>query len=209
MAAPLAWWSPEAGFAGGLSWTDVDGGRVCLVGVAGQSERNAARQAIRQAVRAALRILFGVEAEAIGMHAVSGQAPYAVVRTGIDHAAERRVALAFSHDEALSVAAIGLDTLVGIDLMRIVEIPDWEALARDYLGPAVASALAAHAPDVRPAALARAWSEREARLKCLGWPIGEWKPDEETALQACRCLPLDLPDGYIATLAMMEHGPLH
>lgn len=194
----LAWWSPEGGFASAPAWSALPAGSVCLVGVAGQSERNAARQAIRQAVRAALYTLFGVEAGAIGMHAVSGQAPYATVRDG---AAERRVALAFSHDEALSVAAIGLDGLVGIDVMRISDIPDWQALARDYLGQQVADALAALAPAQRPAALARAWSEREARLKCLGWPIGEWQAGEEAGLQGCHCLPLALPDGYVGTLA--------
>jgi 4'-phosphopantetheinyl transferase len=197
-ALPLAWWSLAAGFAGGPAWREAAGTRVCLVGVAGQSERNAARQAIRQAVRCALRPLFGVEADAIGMHAVSGQAPYAMVRLGAE---ARRVALAFSHDEAMSVAAIGLDGLVGIDVMRIVEAPDWQAVARDYLGPQVADALAALAPGARPCAFARAWSEREARLKCLGWPIGEWRAGEENELHTCRCLPLALPDGYVGTLA--------
>ena len=196
-----AWWSPEAGFSTSLSWTGLPAGRICLVGVAGQSERFAARQAIRQAVRAALCTLFGVEPDAIGMHAVSGQAPYAMILGGA-HGAGQRVALAFSHDEALSVAAIGPDCAVGIDLMRIVEIPDWQALARDYLGAIVADELVSATPDARPAALARAWSEREARLKCLGRPLGEWQLDEEAALQACTCLPLALPDGYIATLAL-------
>lgn len=199
---PLAWWSPGAGFAATPSWLDADAGahRACLVGVAGPGERNAARQAIRQAVRSALPALFGVDAAAIGMHAVSGQAPYAMVRSGA-HGDERRVALAFSHDEALSVAAIGFDDLVGIDVMRIVDIPDWQALAHDYLGAAVASALAAQAPAERAVALARAWSEREARLKCLGWPIGEWQAGEDAVLEACPCLPLALPDGYLGTLA--------
>ena len=203
MAPAPAWFSLDGGFSALPSWLDLPvagapGHRVCLVGVAGQTERNAARQAIRQAVRAALPALFGVEPGAVGMHAVSGQAPYAMVGLGAD---ARRVALAFSHDEALSLAAIGLDGPVGIDVMRIVEIPDWQALARDYLGPQAADALAAQAPETRPAALARAWSEREARLKCLGRPIGEWQAGEESLLQACRCLSLALPDGYVGTLA--------
>ena len=203
MAPAPVWWSPGAGFAAAPIWTEVADSHVCLVGVAGQSERNAARQAIRQAVRAALPVLFGLKPGAVGMHAVSGQAPYAMVRTA---SGERRVALAFSHDEALSLAAIGLDGQVGIDVMRIVEIPDWQALARDYLGPGVAQALAAHGPAERPAALARAWSEREARLKCLGLGIGEWQAGEDADLQACLALPLALPDGYIGTLALAAPG---
>jgi 4'-phosphopantetheinyl transferase len=205
MAPAPVWWSPDAGFAAAPSWVELDDHHVCLVGVAGQRERNAARQAIRQAVRAALAVLFGVAPGAVGMHAVSGSglAPYATVH-GKD--GERRVALAFSHDEALSLAAIGLDGPVGIDVMRIVEIPDWQALARDYLGPGAAQALAAHAPADRPAALARAWSEREARLKCLGLGLGEWQDGEQDALNACRTLPLALPDGYIGTLALAAAG---
>lgn len=201
------WWSSGAGFAIGPSWTELPDGAVCLVGVAGQTERNAARQAIRQAVRAALPGLFGVDAGAIGMHAVSGQAPYAVVRTGAADSSGRRIALAFSHDEALSVAAIGLDGLVGIDVMRVVDIPDWQALARDYLGPSVAGTLAGLSPDERPDALARAWSEREARLKCLGRPIGEWQAGEDAALQRCRCVPLALPGDYIGVLALGPADP--
>jgi 4'-phosphopantetheinyl transferase len=205
MAPAPVWWSPDAGFAAAPSWVVLEGHDVCLVGVAGRSERHAARQAIRQAVRAALPVLFGVGPGAVGMHAVSGSglAPYATVRTG---EGERRVALAFSHDEALSLAAIGLDGLVGIDVMRIVEIPDWQALARDYLGPSVAQALAAHTPAERPAALARAWSEREARLKCLGLGVKEWQDGEDASLQACTCLPLALPDAYIGTLAVAAAG---
>jgi 4'-phosphopantetheinyl transferase len=210
MRAPApAWYAVDAGFSAVPAWLDLPAAgvpdhRVCLVGVAGQTERNAARQAIRQAVRAALPALFGVAPGAVGMHAVSGQAPYAMVGLGAD---ARRVALAFSHDEALSLAAIDLDGPVGIDVMRIVEIPDWQALARDYLGPGQASALAAQASAERPAALARAWSEREARLKCLGRPIGEWQAGEEAALQACRCCALALPDGYVGTLAIARPGP--
>jgi len=223
MTAPApAWWSPEAGFAFAPAWTGPDAGpaakaqarpapRVCVVGVAGQVERNAARQAIRQAVRAALCTLFGVDAGAIGLHAVSAQAPYAVVRTGAaddTHAgadtAGRRVALAFSHDEALSIAAIGLDCAVGVDVMRIVDIPEWQALARDYLGPDAADTLAGLNAGERPVALARAWSEREARLKCLGRPLGEWRADDEAGLEACRCLALALPDGYVGCLAVAD-----
>ena len=205
MAPALAWWSPDAGFEAAPVWLELAGSHVALVGVAGQRERNAARQAVRQAVRAALPGLFGVAPGAIGLHAVSGSglAPYATVH---GKEGERRAALAFSHDEALSVAAVGRDGLVGIDVMRIVEIPDWQALARDYLGPDVARALAARAGADRPAALARAWSEREARLKCLGLGIGEWRDGEDADLQACRCLPLALPDGYIGTLALAAAG---
>jgi 4'-phosphopantetheinyl transferase len=56
------------------------------------------------------------------------------------------------------------------------------------------------APADRPVAFARAWSEHEARLKCLGIDMGEW--DDNPLLAACRVAPLDLPAGLVGTLAL-------
>jgi 4'-phosphopantetheinyl transferase len=112
------------------------------------------------------------------------------------------VALAISHDGDLSVAAFAATGAVGIDVSRIVPVPDWEAVARDYLGPEAVAALAALPDHARDAAFAHAWSEHEARLKCLGLQLEEWRPDLVPALQACRCLPLALPDAYAGCLAL-------
>jgi 4'-phosphopantetheinyl transferase len=224
--ATLAWWTPDGGFAGArdplsspaLASAGAAQG-VCLVGLAGQGEREAARLGIRQALRAALGGLLGVDPASITLPAACGEAPYALVpagsvsgssgRSGSDDgsgsasgAPTRHVALAISHDGTLSVAAIGLHAAVGIDVMRIADIPDWEALARDYLGPQAARRLGALAPAQRPQALAQAWSEREARLKCLGLALAEWRPEEPAMLAACTCLPLALPEGYVGCLAM-------
>jgi 4'-phosphopantetheinyl transferase len=91
---------------------------------------------------------------------------------------------------------------VGIDVMQITDVPDWEAVARDYLGPACAAALARVPAPARAAAFARAWSEREARLKCLGRQLAEWRADDDAHLATCRCLALAVPDGYVGTLAL-------
>lgn len=212
-AAPglsLAWWTADGGFARALEPVPSQHlPQIWLVGVAGQAEREAARQDIRLALRAALAVLLGADPAAIDLPAAPGEAPYAMIRAAaLPHAAAgrmapRRIALAISHDEALSVAAISLAGAVGIDVMRIADIPDWEALARDYLGPAAAQTLAGLDAGARPAALARGWSEREARLKCLGLGLGEWRVDEAPTLAHCRCLPLALPDGYVGTLAIV------
>jgi 4'-phosphopantetheinyl transferase len=66
----------------------------------------------------------------------------------------------------------------------------------------VAAALAALPPDERAAAFARAWSEREARLKYLGRELVEWSADGDRELAACRCLALALPEGYAGVLAL-------
>jgi len=199
-----AWWSADDGFAPALTpVSSRDLPPVWLVGVAGQAEREAARRDIRQALRAALAALLGVDPATIDLPAAPGAAPYASIRDATSPGtAARRIALAISHDEALSVAAISQEGAVGIDVMRIADIPDWEALAHDYLGPDAVRTLADLDASARPAALARGWSEREARLKCVGLGLGEWRADEVAALAHCTCLPLALPDGYVGYLAV-------
>jgi 4'-phosphopantetheinyl transferase len=203
-----AWWTADGGFAPDLEpVSSSELPQVWLVGVAGQSEREAARRAIRSAVRAALAALLGIDPAAVDLPAAgsaAGTAPYALVHdAAAPRTAPRRIALAISHDEALSVAAIGLAGAVGIDVMCIADIPDWEALARDYLGPDAARTLAALDPSARPVALAQGWSEREARLKCVGLGLGEWRADEAAALAHCICRPLALPAGYVGYLAVV------
>lgn len=195
MATPVRWWTAAGGFDRDAGWP-VDGAAV--VGVAGQAGREAARAAIRAALQAALAQACGVAADAVVLHAPpgGGEAPSAVV------GGTRRAAAAISHDGDLSLAAFRFDGPVGIDAMQVVPVPDWQAVARDYLGPATAAVLAALPDGERDAAFARAWSEREARLKCLGWPLREWDAGDEAALQACTCVPLAVPAGYVATLAL-------
>jgi 4'-phosphopantetheinyl transferase len=172
---------------------------VTVIGITGQADRDRARRAIRAAILAELGRLSGLPPGRIVLHADPGEAPYALLG-----APERRRCawLAISHDGELSLAAISLHGAVGIDVTRIVDIPDWQPVARDYLGPGLAAALTPLAPPARAAAFARAWSEREARLKCLGWPLAEWNPEAEPVLQACRCAALALPEGYVGALAL-------
>jgi 4'-phosphopantetheinyl transferase len=172
---------------------------MVVIGLQDQADRDRAREAIRQAIVAELAALTGLPPQRIALHTPSAHAPYALL--GMP-AGQRRVELAISHDGALSVAAISLNGAVGIDVTLVMDIPDWEAVARDYLGPDVAAALAALPAPARAAALARAWSEREARLKCLGRELVEWSADGDRALDACRCLPLVLPEGYAGALAL-------
>jgi len=206
-AVSVLWWRAELAplFAPAFAPASVAGQAapsVGVIGVRGQPERETARRTIRAALQAALRTALagrGDAATRVVLHAAPGEAPFAIADDG---GAERRIALAISHDGELSVATFAFDGAVGIDVMHIVPVPDWEAVARDYLGPAVTRLLAGLPADERDAAFARAWSEREARLKCLGLPLDEWHAGGEAALQACRCLPLDLPAGYVGSLVL-------
>ena len=172
---------------------------MIVIGIQGQEEREAARHAIREAIVAELAQFTKLPRERIALHTPEGQVPYALLDTP---EGQRRAHLAISHDGALSLAAISLQGPVGIDVTLVMDIPDWEAVARDYLGPAVTADLAALPTDARAQAFARAWSEREARLKYLGRELVEWSEDGDRPLAACRCLPLALPEGYAGVLAL-------
>jgi len=176
---------------------------VRVVGVAGETNRAAARRAIRAVLRDALAAWSGLRPERIALHAEPGHAPYALLdRSTEGGGGVQRLALGISHDNGLSVAAWNRDGAIGIDLMRIAHVPDWQAVSRDYLGPAAATALAALPPLARAAAFARAWSAHEARLKCLGLGLTEWNDGLARRLAACRCRALDLPDDYVGHVAM-------
>jgi len=172
---------------------------LALLGVRGQSARETARLRIRVALTAALAVHFGVDAGRIALHSPQGVAPWAIA--ALD-AGDQRVALSISHDGDISVAAYSFSGAVGIDVMSISPVPDWRAVARDYLGPVTACKLATRPDDERDAAFAHAWSEHEARLKCLGLPLSEWCDERAVVLQACRCFPLVLPDGFVGYVAL-------
>ena len=190
-AVPVRWWA-----GGAFSAPPPDTAAVHVVGVRGMPDRATARRTIRTALLAALADALAQPAARIRLGGAPGEAPYALVDDG------RRIDLAISHDGDVSVAALRVDGDVGIDVMRVADVPDWHAVARDYLGPACAAALAGVPAPARAAAFARAWSEREARLKCRGLALAEWRADLDVELAACRCLPLVVPDGYVATLAL-------
>jgi 4'-phosphopantetheinyl transferase len=192
---PVRWWA-DGRFA--VPATDAD---VHVVGVRGMPDRATARRTIRTALLAGLVDALALPAARIRLGGEPGEAPYALVGDG-RRSDGRRIDLAISHDGDVSVAAVRLDGDVGIDVMRVEDVPDWLAVAQDYLGPACAAVLAGVPAPARAAAFARAWSEREARLKCRGLALAEWREDLDAELAGCRCLPLAVPDGYVATLAL-------
>ena len=194
-ALPVRWWADDR-------FVDAPAaGMVHVVGVRSQPDRATARRTIRTALVAALAQATGLPSERIALCGAPGEAPYALLDDG-RRSDGRRILLSISHDGDVSVAALRLDGgFVGIDLMRVADVPDWQAVAHDYLGPACAAALARVPAPARTAAFARAWSEREARLKCLGLPLAEWRAGDEARLAVCACRPLMVPAGYVGSLA--------
>lgn len=134
------------------------------------AQREAARRAIRLAAREALASVLGVPAADIAIDSAPGTAPRILLAGRASH-----IGLSFSHDANYTLAAFNLQGPIGADLMQVQDIPDWQTIARDYLGPGVASALQTAAD--RPLAFTQAWTQREAALKCHAQQISEWQAD--------------------------------
>ena len=162
-------------------------------------QRPQAREAIRQAVREALCALLGRPLAGIAIQSTPGQSPRIIV-AGMPAA---EIGCSFTHEEGCSLAALNLHGQVGVDVMREQDIPDWQQVARDYLGPAVTAALSGTEAAQRPRAFALSWTAREARLKFHGKQLGEWPADSEaSALTSCIIKPLALPAGLAGAIAL-------
>ncbi len=160
------------------------------------TQRASARLMVRQALRETLALLLPTDREALSLISAPGQPirlepPW----TG--------VGLSVSHEPGLSLIAIHLAGPVGVDLMRVASAPaDSNALARDYLGPGAAAALAKLPAEQRQCAFAQAWTRLEARLKCLALELREWTPEFEVRLAACSVAELAMPAGWVAAVAI-------
>lgn len=121
---------------------------------------------------------------------------------------DTHIGLSLSHAEGLSVAALHRGGAVGVDVMRVLPdtLPDWAAVARDYLGPPTCHQLAALEPAQRAWAFAQAWTRWEAGLKCLGLALTEWTPGLAQRLALCRITRLALPAPYCGALATRQTG---
>lgn len=174
------------------------GARLHLLAVetANSPRRESARAQIRAAIVDAFAQTLGLPASALTILSIPGEAPSLILPNGT------RAGLSISHSEGLSIAAIALDGAVGVDLMRIVELPDQAILARDYLGPEAAARLAALPVRDQASSFAETWTAQEAKLKCLGLALTEWTPELETRLGRCAVQTLALPEGWVGSLAI-------
>jgi len=178
-----------------------DGAYLVAIRTAGSQQRDAARTHIRYAAREALAQVLGIAIEQIQVRSTPGEPP-ALVWSAADSLQERVVCCSFSHDDGLSLAAFNLRGAVGVDVIRVVDIPDWERVAQDYLGRAATEKLRAASPAERPHAFAQAWAEHEARLKCLGLQLAEWETLPPAARDGgLRMLALELPENLVGALA--------
>jgi len=169
------------------------GDGVLVIGIAAVLPRLEARLRLRAAVREAAAHWLKLGIDTISVESTPGTPPRLLLPG-------RAASLSFSHDEGLSLAAIGLHGAVGVDAMRVQDIADWFHLARDYLGPQAAEALSACTDAQRPLALAQAWTAREAALKCAGRQLAEW---DDVALN-CHLQAVETPQNFVAMLATIR-----
>lgn len=147
-----------------------DGVVVIAINTVAGAPRAQARAQIRLATQEVLSVLLDLPAEAITIQSTPGQPPRIVVPTG----EARTIGCSFAHEDGCSVAAINLRGTVGVDLMRVQDIPDWQAVSRDYLGPEATATLLATPAAERQRTFAQAWANNEAVLKCHGEQLSEW-----------------------------------
>lgn len=161
--------------------------------------RGRARQLVRVALAEVLGAHLGCGAGGIRFVSVAGQA-LRLDRNGVN------IGLSVSHEPGLSLAAIHFGGPVGVDLLQVPRVPEWQdevpLLARDYLGPDVAQALAALPACERVACFATHWTALEASLKLLGLGLEEWSPSRQRSRAVCHCMPLQLPAGFVGSLAV-------
>jgi phosphopantetheinyl transferase len=89
--------------------------------------------------------------------------------------------------------------LIGVDAMQVQQISEAEEVARHYLGQ---DALATIQQSDDPAmTFALAWTELEARLKCLKQELSEWSITQASDTTECAVQSLVLPDRLVVTVA--------
>lgn len=160
------------------------------------TDRTAARRQIRTAISEALCVLTGCDASRFDLDTVPGQSL---------RLAGTQIGLSISHELGLSVAAMHLHGMVGIDIVRNDAITqaeaEWPMLARDYLGPAASQRISDADPAQRPQVFATEWTAQEARLKCRGLGLAEWDTARESFAEF-DLHPLALPLPWIGMLAV-------
>ncbi|CDS53176.1 4'-phosphopantetheinyl transferase [Polaromonas sp. CG9_12] len=158
--------------------------------------RDTARAQLRGALREVLSLQLGCVPESIVLKSMPGQVLH-VELPDYGH----NIGLSVSHEAGLSVAALRRNGPVGVDILRIAPAFDWQAVARDYLGPQAVRRIASLPEPEQPLAFAREWTRLEAGLKCLGIGLQEWSPALAQRLARCQLMALDLPSGLCGMVA--------
>lgn len=133
-----------------------------------------------------------------------------------------RIHFNLAHSEGVAVYAFSLAGMVGIDLERIRDLPDWEYIADTCFSEDERKRVLDAEPSARQREFFQAWTRQEARLKARGLGLGAVGPDslrprEEAFIDGdaplpdvgpaarLKLYPLEVENGYAASLAVCEH----
>jgi phosphopantetheine--protein transferase-like protein len=117
-------------------------------------------------LRATLAPLLGGAAEAIEFSTGHGGRPE------LSGPAAGEVSFNLSHTRGLVACAVAFQTIVGVDVEVVRDLPDVAALARSTLTPAEIDELDAISPAERSRAFLRRWTIKEAYAKATGHGLG-------------------------------------
>jgi 4'-phosphopantetheinyl transferase len=107
-----------------------------------------------------------------------------------------------SHADDLAVYAFAGECEVGVDIERIQEVAEWQAIATSLFTEPETAALNALAGTERTSAFIGAWTRHEAMLKAPGRGLGGLRPADSATFSFC---PIKPPPGFAAALAI--EGP--
>jgi phosphopantetheinyl transferase len=168
-------------------------GQPVLIRVDTAQPRKAARQELRSVLRKVLAAWSSLSPEQIPLYQTTSGPVWRGQLGG------QKLNISLSYAEGAGCIGLISGGRIGVDIMRIQRIPEAEAVAHQYLGPA-AWANIQGSPD--PAlAFAGAWTGWEARLKCFKREMAEWSIEQEAELTPCGLQSVVYPDRLIVTMA--------
>ena len=154
----------------------------------------AARLQIRAALRELVGSRLGMSADVVTVRSVADTAPQLLLDGRVS-----AQGISITHAGPFAFAAFNTRGAVGIDVVPVLDMPDMERVALEYLGREVRDMLVIMSPARRAELFAHAWARREAHLKCLGMAPGPFKPLPGN----CRVHALSVPVGYVGVLVTL------
>lgn len=182
---------------------------ICL-GIEPVSHRDFARLQIRQSLIEVIAAALGVAKSEVHLQSQQGQAPSAVIGQSTS---QECLYLSIAHEEGYALAAICRHYPVGIDVVKISDAFAWKDTAMLYLGKATTQEIAAKPPAQQFQHFLWAWACHEARLKCLGTGLQEWREELAQQLSSIHCEVdyVSWTSSYIVALARQQsdkHNPI-
>ena len=167
--------------------------QAVLIRAAAPPSRQAARRELRTVLRRVLAFWSGLLPEQLPLL----ETPRGPVWPGQFAGQSLGISLSYCGSEGW----IGLfrGGAIGVDAMPAASIPEAEEVARHYLGPVAWAEIQRSQNPAR--AFALAWTNLEARLKCLKRELTEWAAGQDAAFQEQAAQSQFFDDGIAVTIA--------